>query len=89
MEAERRARYQFFRQRSAQYLGETLPSDLRVAGSGFPLSISPRAVARCSRPMTGMVPKPVWRRGAEARQWNSLFKTATGAAQHMFRIDIK
>jgi hypothetical protein len=25
----------------------------------------------------------------EARQWNSLFKTATGAAQHMFRIDIK
>jgi hypothetical protein len=31
MEAERRARYQFFRQRSAQYLGETLPSDLSNA----------------------------------------------------------
>jgi hypothetical protein len=36
-----------------------------------------------------MVPNPVSRGGAEARLWNSLFKTATGAAEHMFRIDIK
>jgi nitrate reductase NapE component len=48
MEAERRARYEVFRQRSAKYLGDTLPKDLKNA---FFLDFLPGGEVRvlCSR----------------------------------------
>ena len=50
METERRVRYQLFRQRSAQYLGETLPVDLKDA---FFLDFLPDGQARVLRPRYG------------------------------------
>ena len=52
MEAERRARYQLFRQRSAQHLGEALPADLQHA---FFLDFLPNGQARVLHPRYGFL----------------------------------
>ena len=52
METERRARYQLFRQRSAHYLGETLPVDLKNA---FFVDFLPNGQARVLRSRYGFL----------------------------------
>ena len=52
METERRARYQLFRQRSARYLDETLPADLKNA---FFFDFLPNGQARVLRPRYGFL----------------------------------